>query len=54
MFIEVKQMNKIKTFSIRLSDDLRNLVKRDAEQNERSENYIINSILKKHYELARD
>ena len=42
------------TFSIRIPDDLRALVKRDAVADRRSENYIINQILTKFYGLARD
>lgn len=43
------------TFSIR-TDDARIIKKldEDATKQDRSRNYILNDILKKHYELARD
>ena len=43
------------TFSIRINDE-RILVAldKDAQEQDRSRNYILNSILKKYYELARD
>lgn len=41
------------TFSIRINDE-RILVKldEDAKRQDRSRNYILNSIIKKHYELT--
>ncbi len=49
----VKRMTD--TFSIRINDE-RILTKldEDATKQDRSRNYILNDILKKHYELARD
>ena len=43
------------TFSVRTNDE-RILIKldEDAKKNDRSRNYIVNDILRKHYELARD
>ena len=50
---EVRQMKD--TFSIRINDE-RILVKldEDAKKQDRSRNYILNSIIKKHYELTGD
>lgn len=43
------------TFSIRINDE-RILVKldEDAKKQDRSRNYILNSIIKQHYELTGD
>ena len=43
------------TFSIRINDE-RILLKldEDARKQERSRNYILNAIIKKHYELTGD
>lgn len=53
MLNEVKQMTY--TFSIRTDDErIIDKLDEDASKQDRSRNWILNDILKKHYELATE